>query len=308
MSIVLVSTARAPEKWASTLKEKNKSLDIQIYPDVQRPEDIEFAISWKHPEGLYQSYPNLKVIASMGAGVNHILKDEHLPEGVKVTRIVDDQLTKDMSHFVLLQCLAVSRNLFTHLQDQESKTWKVKSYQTPEKTSVGIMGYGVLGQAAGNVLKANGFDVKGYANSSKIVEGVKVYGAEEQDEFLENTQVLVCLLPVTSETKGVLNLEVFKKLKPDGYLVNVARGEHVVEADLISAIDQGVIKGASLDVFQEEPLPESHPFWSHPRIQITPHVASMTDPESVANQLLENYKRMKNGDSLLNEVDVNRGY
>lgn len=308
MSIVLVSTARAPEKWASTLKEKNKSLDIQIYPDVQRPEDIEFAISWKHPEGLYQSYPNLKVIASMGAGVNHILKDEHLPEGVKVTRIVDDQLTKDMSHFVLLQCLAVSRNLFTHLQDQESKTWKVKSYQTPEKTSVGIMGYGVLGQAAGNVLKANGFDVKGYANSSKIVDGVKVYGAEEQDEFLENTQVLVCLLPVTSETKGVLNLEVFKKLKPNGYLVNVARGEHVVEADLISAIDQGVIKGASLDVFQEEPLPESHPFWSHPRIQITPHVASMTDPESVANQLLENYKRMKNGDSLLNEVDVNRGY
>ncbi|MBZ9627972.1 glyoxylate/hydroxypyruvate reductase A [Psychroflexus sp. CAK1W] len=308
MSIVLVSTARAPEKWASTLKEKNKSLDIQIYPDVQRPEDIEFAISWKHPEGLYQSYPNLKVIASMGAGVNHILKDENLPEGVKVTRIVDDQLTKDMSHFVLLQCLAVSRNLFTHLQDQESKTWKVKSYQTPEKTSVGIMGYGVLGQAAGNVLKANGFDVKGYANSSKIVDGVKVFGAEEQDEFLENTQVLVCLLPVTSETKGVLNLEVFKKLKPDGYLVNVARGEHVVEADLISAIDQGVIKGASLDVFQEEPLPESHPFWSHPRIQITPHVASMTDPESVANQLLENYKRMKNGDSLLNEVDVNRGY
>ncbi|MBZ9787670.1 glyoxylate/hydroxypyruvate reductase A [Psychroflexus sp. CAK57W] len=308
MSIVLVSTARAPEKWASTLKGKNKSLDIQIYPDVQRPEDIEFAISWKHPEGLYQSYPNLKVIASMGAGVNHILKDENLPEGVKVTRIVDDQLTKDMSHFVLLQCLAVSRNLFTHLQDQESKTWKVKSYQTPEKTSVGIMGYGVLGQAAGNVLKANGFDVKGYANSSKIVDGVKVFGAEEQDEFLENTQVLVCLLPVTSETKGVLNLEVFKKLKPDGYLVNVARGEHVVEADLISAIDQGVIKGASLDVFQEEPLPESHPFWSHPRIQITPHVASMTDPESVANQLLENYKRMKNGDSLLNEVDVNRGY
>ncbi|NEV93777.1 glyoxylate/hydroxypyruvate reductase A [Psychroflexus sp. YR1-1] len=308
MSIVLVSTARAPEKWASTLKEKNKSLDIQIYPDVDRPEAVEFAISWKHPEGLYQNYPNLKVIASMGAGVNHILKDEDLPEGVKVTRIVDDQLTKDMSHFILLQCLAVSRNLFTHLQSQSSKTWKVKSYQTPEKTSVGIMGYGVLGQAAGNVLKANGFDVCGYANSSKTVDGIQVYAAEEQEEFLKNTQILVCLLPVTSETKGILNLDVFKQLKPDAYLVNVARGEHVVEADLISAIDQGMLKGASLDVFQEEPLPESHPFWNHPHVHITPHVASMTDPESVANQLLENYKRMQNGKPLMNEVDVNKGY
>lgn len=308
MSILLVSTTRNPDKWASTLKEKNKSLDIQIYPDVERPEDVEFAISWKHPEGLYKDFPNLKVIASMGAGVNHILKDDELPEGVKVTRIVDDQLTKDMSQFVLLQCLAVSRNLFIHLQDQSNKNWKPKSYQTPEKTSVGIMGYGVLGQEAGKVLKANGFDVIGYANSSKTVDGIQVYGADRLDDFLSKTQILVCLLPVTSETKGILDMDVFKKLKEKAYLINVARGEHLVEADLISAVDKDIIEGASLDVFQEEPLPETHPFWNHPNIQITPHVASMTDPESVANQLLENYKRMQNGDSLMNEVDVSKGY
>ncbi|MFD0933487.1 2-hydroxyacid dehydrogenase [Psychroflexus salinarum] len=308
MSILLVSTTRNPDKWFSTLKEKNKSLDIQIYPDVERPEDVEFAISWKHPEGLYKDFPNLKVIASMGAGVNHILKDDELPEGVKVTRIVDDQLTKDMSQFVLLQCLAVSRNLFIHLQDQSNKNWKPKSYQTPEKTSVGIMGYGVLGQEAGKVLKANGFDVIGYANSSKTVDGIQVYGADRLDDFLSKTQILVCLLPVTSETKGILDMDVFKKLKEKAYLINVARGEHLVEADLISAVDKDIIEGASLDVFQEEPLPETHPFWNHPKIQITPHVASMTDPESVANQLLENYKRMQNGDSLMNEVDVSKGY
>ncbi|MFO7746075.1 MAG: glyoxylate/hydroxypyruvate reductase A [Psychroflexus sp.] len=308
MSILLVSTTRNPDKWASTLKEKNKSLDIQIYPDFERPEDVEFAISWKHPEGLYKDFPNLKVIASMGAGVNHILKDDELPEGVKVTRIVDDQLTKDMSQFVLLQCLAVSRNLFIHLQDQSNKNWKPKSYQTPEKTSVGIMGYGVLGQEAGKVLKANGFDVIGYANSSKTVDGIQVFGADRLDDFLSKTQILVCLLPVTSETKGILDMDVFKKLKEKAYLINVARGEHLVEADLISAVDKDIIEGASLDVFQEEPLPETHPFWNHPKIQITPHVASMTDPESVANQLLENYKRMQNGDSLMNEVDVSKGY
>lgn len=308
MSILLVSTSRDPKQWAASLKEKNDALDIQIYPDVDRPDDVEFAISWKHPEGLYQEYPNLKVIASMGAGVNHILKDDQLPKDVKVTRIVDDQLTKDMSQFVLLQCLAVSRNLFTHLNDQSSKSWNTKPYQTPEKTSVGIMGFGVLGQAAGKVLKSNGFDVIGYANSSKTVDGIEVYGSDQQDEFLKNTQILVCLLPVTSETKGVLNLKLFEKLKQDAYLINVARGEHLVEEDLIGAIDQGALRGASLDVFQQEPLPESHPFWSHENIQITPHIASMTDPESVAHQLLENYRRMKNGESLMNEVNVDKGY
>ena len=308
MSILIVSTARASASWVSTLKEKDPSLDIQVYPDVERPEDVEFAISWKHPEGIYQNYPHLKVIASMGAGVNHILKDKHLPKEIKVTRIVDEQLTKDMSYFVLLQCLAVTRNLFHHLSDQESKTWKVKSYQTPEETKVGIMGYGVLGQAAGRVLKSNGFDVCGYANSSKIIDGVTIYGANELDNFLKNTQILVCLLPVTSETKGVLDIELFKKLNKNSYLINVARGEHLVEDDLILALEQDILAGASLDVFQKEPLPENHPFWNHPNIQITPHIASMTDPESVASQLLENYKRMQSDESLMNEVDVQKEY
>jgi glyoxylate/hydroxypyruvate reductase A len=308
MSIVLVSTSRDPKQWSASLKEKNSDIDIQIYPDVKRPEDIEFAISWKHPEGLYKNYQNLKVVASMGAGVNHILKDDSLPQDVRVTRIVDDQLTKDMSQFVLLQCLAVSRNLFTHLKEQSSKSWSPRAYQTPPKTNVGIMGYGVLGQEAGKVLKANGFNVIGYANTSKLVDGIQVYGSDQQDEFLEQTQILVCLLPVTSSTKGVLNFDLFQKLKDEAYLINVARGEHLLEADLIKAIDTGKLKGASLDVFQEEPLPDSHPFWEHDNIKITPHVASMTDPESVANQLLENYRRMKNGEALLNEVDVEKGY
>jgi glyoxylate/hydroxypyruvate reductase A len=287
---------------------KNESLDIQIYPDIDRPEDIEFAISWKHPEDLYKDFPNLKVIASMGAGVNHILKDKDLPEQVRVTRIVDEQLTEDMSQFVLLNCLAVSRNLFTHLQDQSDKHWNTKPYQTQKNTSVGIMGYGVLGQEAGKVLKKNGFEVVGYANSSKTVDGIRVYGEKEQEEFLNNTQILVCLLPVTELTTGILNLDLFRKLKNKAYLINVARGEHLNEDDLLKAIDQDIISGASLDVFREEPLPSSHPFWEHPQIQITPHIASMTDPESVANQLLDNYERMKNGKALLNEVNTAKGY
>jgi len=308
MSIVLVSTSRNLDKWYRSLKEKNNDLDIKVYPNVERPEEVEFAISWKHPKGLYKNYPNLKVIASMGAGVNHILKDEGLPQDVRVTRIVDDQLTKDMSQFVLLQCLAVSRNLFTHLSNQSSNSWNPKAYQTPQQTNVGIMGYGVLGQEAGKVLKANGFNVIGYANSSKMVDGIQIYGSDQQDEFLEQTQILVCLLPVTPATKGILNFKCFQKLKDEAYLINVARGEHLLEADLIQALDNDILKGASLDVFQEEPLPASHPFWNHENIQITPHVASMTDPESVANQLFENYRRMKDGKALLNEVDIEKGY
>jgi glyoxylate/hydroxypyruvate reductase A len=308
MSILIVSTNRDPQKWRDTLMSKNESLDIQIYPDIDRPKDVEFAISWKHPEGLYKDFPNLKVIASMGAGVNHILKDKDLPKQVRVTRIVDEQLTEDMSQFVLLNCLVVSRNFFTHLQDQSAKLWNTKPYQTPKNTSVGIMGYGVLGQEAGKVLKKNGFEVIGYANSSKTVDGIRVYGEKEQDEFLNKTQILVCLLPVTELTTGILNLDLFRKLKNKAYLINVARGEHLNEDDLLKAIDQDIISGASLDVFREEPLPRSHPFWEHPQIQITPHIASMTDPESVANQLLDNYERMKNGKALLNEVNTAKGY
>ncbi|AFU69783.1 2-hydroxy acid dehydrogenase SerA-like protein [Psychroflexus torquis ATCC 700755] len=308
MSILIVSTTRNPQKWRDTLMSKNESLDIQIYPDIDRPEDVEFAISWKHPEGLYNDFPNLKVIASMGAGVDHILKDKNLPEQVRVTRIVDEQLTEDMSQFVLLNCLTVSRNLFTHIQDQSAKLWNIKPYQTPKHTSVGIMGYGVLGQEAGKVLKKNGFEVIGYANSSKTVDGIRVYGEKEQDEFLNKTQILVCLLPLTELTTGILNLDLFRKLKDKAYLINVARGEHLNEDELLKAIDQDIICGASLDVFREEPLPSFHPFWEHPQIQITPHIASITDLESVDSQLLENYARMKNGKALLNEVNTAKGY
>lgn len=308
MSILIVSQNRDPQSWVETLKSKNSDLDIQVYPDVERPDEVEFAISWKHPESIYQNYPNLKVIASMGAGVNHILKDDNLPKDVKVTRIVDEQLTKDMSDFVLLQCLAATRNLFKHWQDQKSKIWDVKSYQTPENTTVGVMGYGNLGQAAGEKLHKNRFKVIGFANSSKEINGISVYGKANIDDFLSQTDILVCLLPVTSATKGILNQNLFKKLKPNAYIINVARGEHLVDEDLISAIDEGILSGASLDVFQDEPLPESHQFWSHSKIQVTPHIASMTDPNSVAEQLLTNFENMKSGEDLIHEVDVEKGY
>ena len=308
MSILIVSTNRDSKKWRDTLMSKNESFDIQIYPDIDHPEDVEFSISWKHPEGLYNDFLNLKVIASMGAGVDHILRDKDLPDKVKITRIVDEQLTEDMSQFVLLNCLAVSRNFFKHLQDQPAKLWNTKSYQTSKNTSVGIMGYGVLGQEAGKVLKKNGFEVIGYANTPKLVDGIRVYGEKEQEEFLNKTQILVCLLPLTQHTKGILNLDLFRKLKDKAYLINVARGEHLNEDELLKAIDENIICGASLDVFREEPLPSSHPFWEYSQIQITPHIASITDPKSVENQLLDNYARMKNGKALLNEVDIAKGY
>ncbi|MFN2260865.1 MAG: 2-hydroxyacid dehydrogenase [Psychroflexus sp.] len=308
MSILIVSQNRDPQSWVDTLKSKNPDLDIQVYPEVERPDEVEFAISWKHPEGIYQNYPNLKVIASMGAGVNHILKDKDLPKNIKVTRIVDEQLTKDMSDFVLLQSLAATRNLFKHFHDQQHKNWEVMNYQTPENTTVGIMGYGNLGQAAGEKLQKDGFNVIGFANSSKEINGISVYGKDDIDKFLNQTDVLVCLLPVTSATKGILNLDLFKKLKSKAYLINVARGEHLVEDDLVKAINEGFLSGASLDVFQEEPLPETHEFWAHPQIQVTPHIASMTDPNSVAEQLLTNYKNMKSGDDLIHQVDVEKGY
>ncbi|MGM0636065.1 MAG: 2-hydroxyacid dehydrogenase [Bacteroidota bacterium] len=308
MSIVLISEHSNIEEWIKELENQNPNTKIEHYPDVSNFEEVTYAISWQHPEGVFKKFPNLKVVASMGAGVRHILKDDELPENIKVTRIVDSQLTKDMSVFVLTQALSYIRNLPIHFQNQQKKNWKIIPYKTPEETNVGIMGLGVLGKAVAQLLLNNNFKVYGWAKSKKEIEGVTTYDKNGLDEFLAQAEILVCLLPITDSTKGILNKNLFSKLPKNAYLVNVARGEHLVEEDLIEAIAKNKLSGASLDVFQEEPLPENHSFWKHKRITITPHVASRTNPKSAAKQLIENYKRMKNGEELENQVDTEKGY
>ena len=183
------------------------------------------------------------------------------------------------------------------------------TYQRPEELQIGIMGLGVLGIAAAEILRKNGFGVCGWSKSAKNLSGIKTFhGSEQLDEFLKQSNILVCLLPLTSETKNILNKDLFKKLPEDAYLINVARGEHLVEEDLLEVISNGHLSGASLDVFTQEPLPEEHPFRKNGKIKITPHIASVTSAARVAPQIAENYFRMKAGKPLKNVVDREKEY
>lgn len=308
MSILLVCQHRDSKPWYKAFKEKNPDLDIQVYPEVENPDDIEFAISWRHPEGIYKNYPNLKVIASMGAGVHHVLKDQTIPDHVKITRIVDENLTRDMADFALLNTLFHIRNYNFHIAQQQKENWKIKAYQQPQETKVGILGMGVLGQAVAEKLNQNDFQVLGWSKSKKDNKAFKSFTENEFDQFMSQLDILICLLPLTEDTQGILNYENLKKLPQGAKLINLARGPHVVDEDLIQLLDEEHLSSAVLDVFDEEPLPKNSPYWSHPKVLVTPHVASMTDPQSVVNQIYENIENMKNGKDLKNQVDRSKKY
>lgn len=308
MSILLVCQHRDSKPWFKAFNEKNPDLDIQVYPEVENPDDIEFAISWRHPEGIYKNYPNLKVIASMGAGVHHVLKDQTIPDDVKITRIVDENLTRDMADFALLNTLFHIRNYNFHIAQQQEKNWQIKAYRQPQETKVGILGMGVLGQAVAEKLYQNDFQVLGWSKSKKENKAFRSFTENEFDEFMSQLDILICLLPLTEETEGVLNYENLKKQPQGAKIINLARGPHVVDDDLLKLLDEEHLSSAILDVFDEEPLPKNSPYWSHPKVLVTPHVASMTDPQSVVNQIYENIENMKNGKDLKNQVDRSKKY
>lgn len=309
MSVLIVCPGKDPENWVETLKNQHPGMNIHVYPEDHDKEEVEFALAWNHPRGLFKNYPNLKVIASMGAGVDHILSDDGLPEGVKVTRVVDEMLTEDMSDFVLSQVMNHIRGLHYYTKAQKEKKWDRFQYQRPKDTKVGIMGIGVLGNAVADKLHKNGFQLYGWSRTEKSCDNItSFHGKEQLEEFLQNSEILVCLLPLTEDTENILNADLFDMLPEGAYVINVARGQHLVEHDLMEMIDNGHLSGASLDVFREEPLPEEHPFWEHPKINITPHIASLTNPTSVVPQIVENYERMMENEPLKNKVELDKGY
>ncbi|MEJ8803856.1 2-hydroxyacid dehydrogenase [Pontibacter sp. H249] len=309
MPILLVSQGRDLTPWVNAMKEVQPELEVYVYPDAGAKNEIEFAISWNHPLGVFKEFPNLKCIASMGAGVDHILKDPELPEGVVVTRLTDEHLATDMATFTTALVLNYMRGLSAYKAAEEQALWLPKPYLRQRDITVGIMGMGVLGTAAAKQLKALGFEVQGWARTSKDIKDITVYaGNAELDKFLSSTDVLICLLPLTPETANILNRTVFEKLPKGAYVINVARGEHLVEEDLLIMLEKGHLSGASLDVFRTEPLPQQHPFWAHPKIDITPHIASVTNPATAVIQILENYDRLKQNKPLQNVVSQTKGY
>lgn len=309
MSIAIIYPNRDVSAWVAALQAHDPALTVEVWPEIGAPDKVEYVLCWNHPEGILQEFPNLKGISSLGAGVNHLLNDRTCPPDIPLVRLVDTGLKQSMAEYVMLGLLDHFRRFARYRRQQSRSEWLPLPIPHITEVGIGLMGCGEIGRYVANKLTAFGFSVHGWSRRPQAVAGVRVFaGNDELEAFLAKSNVLVCLLPLTAETQGILNAKTFSRLPRNAYLINAARGAHLVEADLLSVLDSGHLSGALLDVFSEEPLPKLHPFWKHTQITITPHIASVTNPRSAALQVVENYHRAVKGERLCNRVDRLRGY
>ncbi len=309
MSIVIIRQDGKTEMWKKALQSQAPEVPVYSYLEDHPLETIDMALVWKHPKGSLAKYPNLKCIASSGAGVDFILEDPSSPFHLPITRVVDPYLASDMSEHVIAVIFAHIKNLNQYKIDQIQGVWKPLNYHRIADFTVGILGLGALGKCLAQDLARFGFKVQGWAQSKKDIDQVKTFeGQDALRDFLPTTEILVCLLPLTEQTSGILSKSLFAQLPKGAYIINVARGGHLVDTDLLDMLDNMHLSGAALDVFHEEPLPPEHPFWKHAKIHISPHYASVSDTESVVPQILNNHKRLLEGKPLLNVVSKTKGY
>ena len=309
MALLFRSSLDSEARWRQQIAWLMPELEIRVWPQVGNRTDIDYALVWQPEPGLLASLPNLKLILSLGAGVDHILGDPQLPRDVPIVRLVDPYMTDAMSEYVVLQVLRLHRQDLDYRAQQEAGIWRELAQKNAAERRIGILGAGALGQDAGRKLRGLGFDIALWSRSAKIVDGLASgAGAAGLPALLRRSEILVCLLPLTAETEGILNTSTFALLPKGAALINAARGGHLIEEDLLAALASGQLSAAVLDVFREEPLRAGHPFWRHPRIVMTPHVAAATHPPTAAPIILDNIRRFEEGRPLLNRVNPARGY
>ncbi|WP_024507334.1 glyoxylate/hydroxypyruvate reductase A [Bradyrhizobium sp. ARR65] len=304
----------SPERWKARFEQVCGDRRVVLLPATGcDPAEVHYAAVWKPVPGELAALPNLRVIFNLGAGVDALMADNSLPE-VPLVRVAVDDLTKRMMEYVVLHVLMHHRQELYLRDSQRARRWAPK-YQWPASAiSVGIMGLGTLGAHAAQILKQIGFGVTGWSRSRKEIEGITCFaGSAQLEAFLRRTDILVCLLPLTADTRGILNRDLFAKLNrtsPLGapVLINAGRGGLQNEADILACLDDGTLGAASLDVFSQEPLPADSTFWSHPKIVLTPHNAADTDPDAISRYVADQIARFEAGGKLENVVDRRRGY
>ena len=311
MALLFMSTFDKSEDWRRALTDALPDLEFRKFPEeTGDPAEVEFALVWRPKPGSLLAYPNLKTIFSLGAGVDHILLGGgDLPKDVPIVRLIDAALTSDMTQYVVHWALHFHRSFQIYRAAQAEARWSRLPYPAAAERRIGILGLGVLGSDTARALVTMGFDVAGWSRSPKAIDGVmSFHGAGRLMDFLARSDILICLLPLTPNTQGLLNGERLAALPRGAFVINPARGAHVVDADLLAALDSGQIDGAALDVFAREPLASDHPFWRHPKVIVTPHIASHTTPRSAAAQVAANIQRIRRGEQPENQVDPTRMY
>jgi glyoxylate/hydroxypyruvate reductase A len=314
MSLLIAMTGWDLDSWRARFQRHLPALEIVALGEPFDRRAVRFAASWKHPEGALANLPTLEAVFSLGAGVDHLLTDQRLPD-VPVARVVDPDLTSRMSEYVALHCLIALRQQRRYDRQQQAAQWLDDRDQPAARhVRVGILGLGVLGRDAAAKLAFLGFDVAGWSRSPKALPGLRSFAGEaELGPFLARTDILVNLLPATADTRAFLARPLFARLARDGrlgapQLINAGRGATQDEADILACLDDGTLGHATLDVFGAEPLDPASRFWSHPKATVTPHNAAMSDPDAICALIAEQIARLDRGEELAHRVDIRRGY
>lgn len=294
--------------WRRTLAEKLPGREVRIWPDAGRAEDIEF-MAFMHPNfDLYPAFPKLKAMLSRSAGVEYFIKHPKLPK-VPLGKIDPPGGDPMMTEYVVMHVLRFHRDMPGYTAAQARKEWRRVKIVRPEERRVGFLGYGIMAKAPALVLKSLGFDVKAWVRSPKPGAEIPIFhGADQLEPFLRETDIAVCLLPLTHETEGIFSARTFAMMPKGAMLINVGRGKHVVDADLIKALDSGQLAYAALDALWPEPLPPESPLWTHPKVTVMPHVARRPTVAQLATEIAANIRSVEAGGGLLQAIDMRRGY
>ncbi|SDH98258.1 2-hydroxyacid dehydrogenase [Paraburkholderia phenazinium] len=298
-------------QWARLFAEKAPQIPFRIWPDGSSGDDahaVRYLAVWEAPRDLATTFPNLEVVFSVGAGIDQFDLSA-IPAHLPVVRMVEPGIVAGMVEYVTLATLALHRDWLTYAAQQREGRWQALRTRVASERRVGVLGLGVLGQAVLTRLASFGFQCAGWSRSPRTLDGIECFaGTESLPQFLARTDILVCLLPLTGATRHILNRDLFAQLPRGAALINTGRGGHLQQDDLLEALDSGQLSAAVLDVADPEPLAADHPLWRHPRVMLTPHVASMTQPDSAVEVVLDNLRRHREGEPLIGLVDRARGY
>ncbi|WP_043147225.1 glyoxylate/hydroxypyruvate reductase GhrA [Serratia marcescens] len=313
MNIIYYHPLFNAQEWLAGIKQRLPQAEIREWQrGDERPAD--YALVWRPPHEMLANRRDLKAVFALGAGVDAILDQERkhpgtLPAGVPLLRLEDTGMAQQMQEYALSYVLRYFRRFDEYQALQQRQEWQPLDPHSLDDFTIGILGAGVLGQSVARKLTEFGFSVRCWSRSAKQIDGVQSFAGEAQRAaFLDGVKLLINLLPNTPETVGILNRELFAQLSSGTYLINIARGAHLVEADLLAALEQGQLAAATLDVFAREPLPQDHPFWRHPRVTITPHIAAITLPQQAMDQIAANIRALEAGHAPAGVVDRQRGY
>ena len=302
-----VDNERGPV-WKALFEKHAPDIEVRLWPDIGDPERIRYFSAWQPPSDLHERFPNLEVVFATSAGVDQFDLST-LPAPISVVRMLDPGIVRGIVEYVCFAVLSLHRDIPLYLEQQHRQQWQDRQLITAPQRRVGIMGLGNLGVAALEGLRPFGFALSGWARSEKSIDGVQCFaGIEQLQPFLNQCDILICLLPLTDDTRGILNARTFAALPHGARLINLGRGAHLVEADLLDALESGQIEHAIVDVLNDEPPGDAHPFWRHPRIWITPHIGAMTSPDSAFDVLLANIRRHQRGEAMLGVIARDEGY